>query len=433
MFRGCIAYIILFFCLPVAAQTSDTLTLQACYDSLYSNYPIARQKLIFEKIRELKIRNVKNNYLPAVNLGAQSTVQSDVPHIEIKSSSPATTNIIENLDIPLPPLWQNKIYFEITQSVYDGGLTRAQKKLENTSSDIDQKKLEVELIKLHEQINYLFFNLYYIKVNEHALHILRSDLDNKRKNSLAAVNSGVMLESNLNLIEAEILKLDQQISEVKTNKENLINSLKELIKRDISGSTELYIPDLDINAENLNGIRPEIELLTLNKTLLDNSIMLLKASRRPKFFFFGQAGYGRPGLNMLSSTYDPYAYFGVKFNYTILDWRNNARNIKINEYRKDIISSQIETYELNQRIALKNTLNNIGKIMDILSKDNKIIELRKNVSRVSSQKFENGSLSARDYLVEKNAELNAEINKNYHQLLLLNAKLDYLTISGKLK
>jgi outer membrane protein TolC len=433
MIKGSVAYIIFLFSFPVFSQSSDTLTLQACYDSLYSNYPIARQKELQEKIRELKIKNVKSNYLPSLNFGAQSTMQSDVPHVQINTESPSTMNLINNLNIPIPPLWQNKIYVEINQVIYDGGMINAQKNIENFNIDIQQKSLEVELFNIREKINALYYNLIYMNENERVLNVLKNDLDNKCRQTTVAVNSGAMLERNLDMIEAEKLKLEQQIAEIQTQRKNLCLSLKEIVRRDVTENTILLLPDYDITNSAMDGIRPEIEFMNLQKQGLDKNILLLKATRRPKFVFFGQGGYGRPGLNMLSNKFDPYGIFGVKFNYTLFDWQQKSRNIEILEYQKNIISTRLEAYELNQRIAMHSELNNIDKMQSILQKDDRIIELRSNVSRISSSKFESGNLTSREYLTEKYNEAQAEISRNLHKIQLLNAKLNYLTISGKMK
>ena len=49
-----------------------------------------------------------------------------------------------------------------------------------------------------------------------------------------------------------------------------------------------------------------------NELLSANSEILQK-QRNPKLFGFGQAGYGRPGMNMLSTKFDTYYLVGPWF------------------------------------------------------------------------------------------------------------------------
>jgi len=431
--QGGIYYFLIFFSLQLFAQPpADTLTLQACYDSLYSQYPLAKQKYFQDRIRELKIKNVQAGYLPSINLGAQSSVQSDVPHLEINTESPAMQSFIENLKIPTPPLFQNRIYVDISEPVYDGGLISAQKKLENTYAEIQQKSIEVELYTVREKINSLFYGILYLKTNEETFHLLMSDLQSRRKQVQAGVSSGMLLESNLHLIEAEILKLEQQLIDLHTQRKNLTESLSEIIRRPVTEQTVLVLPEYQLSMDE-GCTRPEIELLQLQKVSLEQSALLHKAVRRPKIVLFGQGGYGRPGLNMLSDKFEPYGIIGLRLACTLFDWGQTNRNLRLLDYQKNIIDTKIETYLLNQRIALRNELNVIEKMEKILQHDDRIVELRSKVSRISASKYENGVLSLREYLTEKYNEAQAIVNRNLHKIQLQNARLNYLTICGKIK
>ena len=75
--------------------------------------------------------------------------------------------------------------------------------------------------------------------------------------------------------------------------------------------------------------RPELKYFDLLGNKIDQNSQLLQKARSPKLFGFGQAGYGRPGLNMLKNTFDPYYLVGVGVSWNILDWNQTGRNRKI--------------------------------------------------------------------------------------------------------
>ena len=428
-----IAFIITMMAGIVSAQVSDTLTLQACYDSLYRNFPTARQTDIYKKMIELKIKNINSDYLPTLNLGGQASVQSDVTHLQLQMDPAGYQAIAKyNVKMPVPPLDQYKAYLEIGQVIYDGGIIRSRKDLEILSNQSQQKAVEIELYAIRERINSLYFGLMLVRENKVILQNLRTDLGNRIKTVTAGVAAGAVLESNLNILKAEALKLEQKITEAETMQSNMENSIQEIIHRPVNSTTLLSQPDLDAKFKDAT-VRPENELFEIQLLGVDKTINLLKATRRPKMFAFAQAGYGRPGLNMLSTTFDPYAIVGAKISWTLYDWGKTQRDIKFTEYQKDLIATRSEAFSMNQRIFMNTEMSNIHKYESIISKDISIIDLRESISKTAASRFDNGSINATDYLIEKTAETQARLEQKTHEIQMLQAKVNYLTISGQIK
>ena len=63
--------------------------------------------------------------------------------------------------------------------------------------------------------------------------------------------------------------------------------------------------------------------------------------------------------------------------------------------------------------------------------DDEIIFLRTNVKKAALVQLENGIINSSDYLREVNAEDQARQTLITHQLQLLQAQINYQTISGK--
>jgi outer membrane protein TolC len=134
------AFYILLICLIVKqTQAQEVLPLSQCYTLAKQNYPIAKQKGYINESLEQQIAQLKSNFKPQVDLVGQATYQSDVTSVPIK---------IPNIDIPQISKDQYKIYAEVKQSLYDGGITQAQISVQKAASQTEQQKLTVELDKL---------------------------------------------------------------------------------------------------------------------------------------------------------------------------------------------------------------------------------------------------------------------------------------------
>ena len=69
---------------------------------------------------------------------------------------------------------------------------------------------------------------------------------------------------------------------------------------------------------------------------LDVSKKLSTARIMPRFYAFGQGGYGRPGFNMLSNDFDWFYIFGAKLSWNISGFYQTGREKKIIDLQKKL-------------------------------------------------------------------------------------------------
>jgi outer membrane protein TolC len=152
----------------------------------------------------------------------------------------------------------------------------------------------------------------------------------------------------------------------------------------------------------------------------------------PKFSAYGQAGYGRLGLNMLSNDFTPWWIVGAKLTWNIWNWNLSKNEKKIYEIQGNMIGAQKETFEKNLKIEAERGLSEIEKLGELLKKDEEIIELRNRISRASSSQLDNGVITSSDYISRLNEEKLAKLSFELHRIQLVKAKIAYLYTLGKL-
>jgi outer membrane protein TolC len=182
-----------------------------------------------------------------------------------------------------------------------------------------------------------------------------------------------------------------------------------------------------------NGIksRPEYKLFELQQKQLFASDQLLTSSRNPLFFGFGQAGYGRPGLNMLSNNFDPYYMVGVGLSWRVIDWQNSSRNKKINAFQREVVGTIQSDFEQKQQMQLADASRQISNLKQLIVSDEELVGLRKKISVRAASELENGVVTSADYLSDLNAETVARINYETHKIQLVQATINYNNILGK--
>jgi hypothetical protein len=80
---------------------------------------------------------------------------------------------------------------------------------------------------------------------------------------------------------------------------------------------------------------------------------------------------------------------------------------------------------------LKQQQSDIEKLQQLVATDDAIIDLRHQVTEASKAQLENAVITANDYLREVNAEDAARQMRIMHQVQILQAEINYQTISGK--
>ncbi|RLD34998.1 MAG: hypothetical protein DRJ02_01900 [Bacteroidetes bacterium] len=415
--------IILFFS-AIFQLKSQTITLQMCRDSAVSNYPNIRQILLNNETYELNIKNIKTNYYPKLNLNGQASYQSDVTKIP---------------DMPLPAFdvpeiskdWY-KINLDIEQMIYDGGITAGQKKVEAARYEISDQKIEVELYGLKERINQLFFNILFLRKNIEVLEVLHQNLETRIKDAQVAFENGMLLSSDVDALRVELYRAEQKIVEKKEDISALIASMNELTHLNIHSADDLIVPDIKLDNFDFVNNRPEYILLSKQQAQVLALKSLTKSKRNPVFMAFGQAGYGRPGYDMLNDNFDDYYMIGARLHWNIWDWGKVKREKQVFDIQNNIINTQRETFNQNLKADWHKRIADIEKYEKIIGRDQEIVRLQKNVVETVDHQLKNGTITSTGYLIELNKMLEARLNLEAHKLQLIYAKYQYLTSIGNL-
>jgi outer membrane protein TolC len=177
-------------------------------------------------------------------------------------------------------------------------------------------------------------------------------------------------------------------------------------------------------------MRPELDLFGKQSELLDASAELLKKQRNPKLFGFGQAGYGKPGLNMLNSEFDTYYMVGVGFNWNVFDWKNTARQMQILKFQQDIVQSRQESFVRNIDLATDQQNRQIDQLAELLKTDEDLIAVRERITKTSASKLDNGAITMADYIQDLNAETTARLTLETHKIQMKEAWIKLGNIRG---
>ena len=424
---------LIIFCLLIfralLTEAQNVLTLKECYDKAISVSALAGEKTAYSDIWQLKDKNLSKGWLPTLDANGSFVYNSSVVDMgDILGSLPVPG--IGDLIKPLPHE-QYKITLDVNQVIYDGGAVKSARALEKAELKVNEKQTETDLYKLRGQITSYYFNILLLSRQRELLNTYL-DITNKRINSMqSAEKNGVVLKTDIDVMTAEKIKIEQQIDENEIRKLSLLKILSGLTGTEIDTSAEFSLPVLKVESgQELS--RPEIQLFDRRKEQLAASLQAVRSKRLPKAFGFATLGYGNPpGSNFFRDEFAPYYILGAGIKWNIYDWNKTKAEKQVINLQQEIVDKRKTDLadNLNRLLEAKNS--EILSLQSLIESDSELIEIRKRITAAAESQYENGMITATEYLNQMNSERQALINLEIHKINLAMAQVEYMNIYGK--
>lgn len=410
----------------VSGQISaQHLTLLDCLDKSEQNFPLLKGREVLLKSSELNIQNLKNNWLPQMEVTGQASWQSDVP-----SMNPDVQ--IPGFSVPQAPKDQYKVALDVSQTLYDGGRTGKAVDVEQLAGDIEVQNIEVQMLDVSKRVAELFFSILMLEEQKQQINHKLKVLESRSTELDALLANGAVAESSLKKLEAEMLLVQQQLISVETNEETLLTNLSSFLGEPVELASILIRPSVDqlLTPEP----RPEYSLFSLQKKRLEQVAELEQRNRWPVLAAFGQGGYGNPGYNMLKDEFDTFYMVGLRLRWTPWDWSETKRTKAVFDNQIRLVDIEEESFRVNQTRAVNQLDGELLRYQQLIEMDSRIVELRRGIEENSTHLLKNGSIATSEYIDDLDDYIIAQINKDLHQLEFLEAMtMKYLNGDSPIK
>lgn len=389
-------------------KAQETATLEEVQELAKNNYPLIKRNALIEKTRDYTLENVSKGWLPQISVVGQATYQNEVTQLPFSLPN----SLVEPLSKD-----QYKVYADIQQTVYDGGMISNQKKLAKIQSETEIQKNEVELDKLEERINQIYFGILQSQEQLQQTEITKNDIENGLKKASAQLEYGTIFRSQVDVLKAQLIALEQRQIEIQSLRKNLIETLSLFTKKDFSENTVFETPEkLLFTGENN---RAELKLFTLQQQMLETQKSLVESKNLPKLGAFFQGGYGKPGFNMLRNEFDIFYIGGFRLQIPISGFYTKRNDLALLNTQQQDLEIQKENFLFNQNFSTIRNNEELDKLQKLIQKDEELIALRQSIKKASLAQLENGVINTSDYLREVNAEEQARIQKTTHEIQFL--------------
>jgi len=410
--------------LPLTAQ--QTVTLWQCYDSAAVISPLSGERELYAGMTLLRDRNLAAAWLPSLDLGGSFNYHSDVVDVsEMPGSMPIPPGVLPSI-----PNEQYRATVDLSQVIWDGGVTRSAREVEKVVSELNMQQSEADIYRLREQVNNLFFPILLVRSQAEVTAVLISELEARISEAESGVKNGVLLPVTLDVLNAEMIKAEQAAAELDRRHEALARALEQLTGMSGLKYAVLELPDHFITG-NEKMENPDLQLFDIRSRQLELSKNLLKSQRMPRLFGFMQAGYGNPpGNNFLSDKADVFYSLGAGLKWNIYDWGKNSNEQKTLAIQQQLLEIRKGAAEESLQRMLTLKMAEIESLREASGRDEELIGIRSRIATAAASQLKNGTITASQYMTELNNEKQAVIAAAARRISIARAETEYLYITG---
>src|SRR5690554_6952690 len=407
----------------VAQNTNDTFSIQEAYERVRDHYPIAEKFEIQNRITAFTRQLNQTGRYPNLLVSASTSYQSKVT--EIPFAAPGTTSPAFSKD-------HYSVGLDIKQPIYDGGKVRALNKIETIKDQVENASIELDLYKVRRQIDELFFGIILLQKQYSTLELMSEDIEAQLKLVAARVKNGLILKGNELVLQAEVMKLEQQKIAVKSSINVGYETLGLILESNFESQPSLVYPELSEleqkDTETIN--RAELNLLKNQKLLIKEQASLVDADKLPTLSAFARTAYSRPGLNAFDDDMQLYWMVGLKAQWEFRSWRNASKRTEVLKLQQKKIDTEEDAFMRQLESGLNQNYAQIIALKDQIELDKNIVLLREEVVKEKKSLLDNGAITSTEWLTELNAEHRARLELEARQIELIKLNIEYLTKKG---
>lgn len=405
-------------CLLAGLSASAQVTLDECRRLAREHYPEIRQYDLVRRTEEYTLSNARRAWLPQLSFAAQATWQTEVPSFP---NALAGMLAQQGIDMPGMNKDQYKAALELNQTLWDGGKSEADKRIARAEAAEQARSADVDLYALQGRVDNLFFGILLlderIAQTRLTLDLLRSNLEKVR----ALQRNGVAMQSDADAVEAELLTVNQQLTQVTASRDSYRRMLEIFTGRPLDGE-RLERPDAS-EPRSMESSRPELALFDATADKLTAQERLVKAATRPRFGLFAQGYYGYPGMDyfqsMMSSDWSWNAMAGVKMSWNFGAYYTRKNSLAKLRTAKEQVEMQREIFLFNTRLQTAEESGDIARLRKALADDDRIVALRRSVREAAESKLRNGVIDTDDLLRKITDEAAAATARSAREIELL--------------
>jgi outer membrane protein TolC len=405
----------IFIVISVNAQT-----LEECRRLAREHYPEIKQYNLISLTEQYNLSNAARGWIPQILIAGQATYQNATTAYPDAFKALLQANGIDAEGLQKE---QYRVAVDISQNIWDGGESKVKRAIASAEAAEQRSQVDVNLNQLQSRVDALYFSILLLDERIAQTEAQIGILDSNLSRMIAYYNNGVAMQSDVDAVEAELLTARQMLVQIESSRASYRKILEIFIGQELSSET-LIRPEMTLIADRTI-IRPELKLFNALENKIEAQRAAINSSIMPRLSLFAQAYYGYPGLDlfesMSSTKWTPNAIVGVRMYWSISSFYTKKNNFNKLNTALQQVAVQRDVFLFNTQMQIAQEDGEIARLRKALEDDARIVELRRSVRMAAESKLRNGVINPTDLLQKIAEETTAVLNKNMHEIELLQA------------
>ena len=402
------------------AVSAFAQSLDECRRLAREHYPEIRQYDLITLAEQYNLSNAARAWIPQISFSGQATYQSAAPTYPEAFSSMMQANGIHMTGVQKD---QYKVAIDVSQSIWDGGKSKADRALAEAEAAEQRSQIDVSLYDLQSRIDNIYFGILLLEERKAQTEALITLLESNLSRVQTYFQNGAAMQADVDMLEAELLTARQTLGQVESSRTSYRRMLEIFIGRALT-STQLERPALK-ELESRTSARPELALFDAQTNKLEAQRKAIHASLMPRFSAFAQGYYGYPGLDMfksmMSTDWTLNALVGLRMSWNIGAFYTKKNNLEKIDIAQKQIAVGRDIFLFNTEMQTTQEDGEIVRLQKALEDDSRIVELRQRVRKAAESQLANGVIDTTDLLRKITDETTASLNRSTHEIELLQA------------
>jgi len=410
----------------LAQQPGDSLRLRDATSAALNADPRQRQIGLQASASDLRIRSILATRLPQINGTGQAQYQSTVTRVAVP---------IPGIMIPSPSRDTYDAHVNAQESIFDPTLTSKQA-LERAQLAESQAGVRTSVFSRRQEVSDAFFAAATLEQRIGEINLAIADLESRLKEAVTRFREGAALPSDTAIVAATLLQRRQDLYQARADRSAAMERLSDLTGRGLPATTTAVVPNLDSAVASALGRfgqlrdRPEYGQFSATRERLTKQGELEAAEDKPRVSAFGRLGYGKPGLNMLSSSFDTYWLAGVQVQWSPWNWGTTDRDRQALEIQRQIVATNETAFTESLQRGIRQSVATIAGLDSSLVLDDQIVALRERIEAETRVKLNEGVATAAEYADRSTDVLSARLARIQHRVQRTQAQANLLTTLG---
>lgn len=412
---------VLVLILGTSTLTYSQISIEDCREMARNNHPAIRMYGLVGATRECSFSNASRQWIPAVRLGGMAGVYNNVSSFnDLFAESDELARwvgdkIIDRLNIVDPSPFTYKVEAQLSQKIYDGGMSRASKNLADAKAQVQMAEADVTLDQVCDRVDEVYYSILLLEQRQMQAESKTKVLLSARNRVLSLYDAGTARQGELDEVDAAYIEAEQQKAALESSLKSFRMALSLLVGKDVS-SEKLLRPTV-----------PLMPHLSPQMLLLDNQFKLLSLEReklnvacRPRLDLVADAYYGYPNRNIfmdqVSLSPRVNAFVGVRLSWDLAAFYTRKNDLGILKNSLEEINIQKDIVSRNIDIQNSSIYVEIDRLQQCLEKDNELVRLRERLRKSAELSYSQGDINANDLISRIDDEYQARLNAEIHEI-----------------